>query len=91
MCKSKENGGLSFRDLGDFNQALFAKQAWKTINEPDTLLSKIYKERYFVSKSFMECGNGYKPSYAWRSILYGRELLKRSLLKSFSIGLSTRI
>lgn len=60
MCKSKENGGLSFRELGDFHQVLLAKQAWKIINEPDTLLSRIYKGRYFVNKAFLDCGKGYR-------------------------------
>ena len=28
----------------------------------------------------MECGKGYRPSYAWRSILFGRELLKEGMI-----------
>lgn len=70
MCKSKARGGFEFRDLGDFNQALLAKQAWKVLNDPTSLIARLYKGCYFASKGFLECGQGYKPSYAWKRILF---------------------
>ena len=58
LCISKDNGGLGFRDIEDFNQALLAKQAWRLINNPDSLLARIYKGRYSPNKNLMECGKG---------------------------------
>lgn len=89
ICAPKDKGGLGFRDIEDFNQSLLAKQAWKLYNEPDSLLAKVYKGRYFASSTFLECEKGYKPSYAWRSSLFGRELLRKGLIKSIGNGKGT--
>lgn len=91
LCKSKANGGLGFRDIGKFNQALLAKQAWRILDVPTSLLSRVYKAKYFPNKTFLEANIGYRPSYAWRSIVFGRELLERGLMKSIGDGKTTGI
>ncbi|XP_018488079.1 uncharacterized protein LOC108858692 [Raphanus sativus] len=91
VCVPKDQGGLGFRDIEDFNQALLAKQAWKLYNEPESLLAKVYKGRYYASSNILECGKGYRPSYAWRSILFGRELLLKGLIRSIGDGKETLV
>ncbi|KAL9450662.1 hypothetical protein AB3S75_012400 [Citrus x aurantiifolia] len=75
LCYAKKRGGLGFRDFSSFNQALIAKQGWRVLQNPKILLSKILKARYFKHSNFMEAKLGSKPSFVWRSILWGRQVL----------------
>lgn len=52
ICKSKTRGGLGFKDICRFNQALLAKQAWRLLDAPNSLVSWIYKAKYFAGKPF---------------------------------------
>lgn len=89
LCRKKEEGGLGFRDIGRFNQALLCKQAWRIWEKPNSLLTMILKHRYFKNSSILECGKGQRPSYAWRSILFGRELLEKGMLRVIGDGKNT--
>nr|VDD37257.1 unnamed protein product [Brassica oleracea] len=89
LCKSKDQGGLGFKDLEKFNQALLAKQAARVLNNPDSLMAQVLKHRYFKNSSFLDSGVGSRPSFAWRSIIHGRELLQQGLLKKIGSGSDT--
>lgn len=68
VCKHKAEGGLSFKDLQDFNTALLAKQLWRLIEKPDCLFSRVFKGRYFRKLIPRDSYISYSPSYGWRSI-----------------------
>ena len=68
LSLSKEEGGLGYRDLEDFNTALLAKQGWRFLQNPQSLVAKVYKEKYFLEGTFLDSELGSKPSFAWRSI-----------------------
>ncbi|KAL5573838.1 hypothetical protein UlMin_023435 [Ulmus minor] len=72
MCLGKEYGGMSFRDLGCFNQALLAKQGWRIIRNPNSLVGHVLKASYFPRSSFLLAKKGSNASFIWRSILWGR-------------------
>jgi hypothetical protein len=54
LCNPKEEGGLGFQDLRSFNRALLAKQGWRILQQPSSLLSQVFQAKYFPGKSFMD-------------------------------------
>ncbi|KAL8116353.1 hypothetical protein AgCh_022742 [Apium graveolens] len=68
MNKHKSTGGLGFRDFHDFNLALLGKQGWRFISRPKTLVSRVYKARYFSKVHFLDAELGNNPSFIWRSV-----------------------
>lgn len=62
LCSLKEIGGLGFRKFSQFNIALLAKQGWRLINCPNSLLAKVLKAKYYPQSSFMEARLGNIPS-----------------------------
>jgi hypothetical protein len=76
-CRKKEQGGMGFRDISSFNQALLAKQGWRIMTEPESLLAKVFKAKYFPTSNFLQAKTGHKSSYSWQSIMKARWILKK--------------
>jgi hypothetical protein len=60
MGRAKSIGGLGFRDMMSFNKALLAKQGWRLLQDPDSIVGKILKAKYFPNESFLEAKLGSK-------------------------------
>ena len=76
MCKSKLYGGMGFRNLQAFNFALLAKQGWRILINPTSLVARVYKAKYFPFEDVLHSRIGSNPSYAWRSIHNSLRVLK---------------
>lgn len=59
----------------DFNDALLAKQCWRLIQNPNSLWARVLKARYFPHCSFLDAKRGGRASWAWSTLLSGRDLL----------------
>lgn len=84
-------GGLGFRDVQAFNQALLAKIAWRLITNPGCLFSRIILGKYCHKTSFLKITPSSAISHGWRGILHGRDLLLQHLGKSIGDGESTSL
>ena len=68
MERTQKSRWHGFRDIESFNLAKFVKQGWRLLQHPHSLVSRIFKAKYFPNTNFLEAKLGSKPSYAWRSI-----------------------
>jgi hypothetical protein len=91
MGLSKSKGGMGFRDLAMFNKALLAKQLWRIMQNPDSLVAKIMKAKYFPRSDLFEAKLGSRPSLAWRSMLSARELVHQGAVWRIGNGEQVRI
>ena len=73
LCLPNNEGGMGFKDLANFNDALLAKQAWRLLHNKDSLFYKVIKMKFFPNCSIWEAQETSFGSQAWHSILKGRD------------------
>jgi ribonuclease HI len=76
LGRAKNKGGLGFRDFSEFNKALLGKQCWRLITNEESLMSRVFKGKYFPRSNFLEANVGYQPSYVWRSMICAKEVME---------------
>lgn len=91
MTMPKYKGGLGFKDMGIFNLALLARQAWRILQEPHSLSARILKAVYYPHSEFLESEVGSPASQVWHSISEGIEMLKVGPIKHIGNGNTTSI
>ncbi|XP_019150595.1 PREDICTED: uncharacterized protein LOC109147396 [Ipomoea nil] len=91
LCIPKKYGGLGFKDLRAFNLAMLGKQAWRLLTNTDSLVSRVYKARYYPKDSFTEACLGNNPSFCWRSIMEAKGLICNGVRRRNGNGKSTLI
>jgi hypothetical protein len=80
MTKPKIQGGIGFRDLRIFNQALLAKQAWRLLEHPESLCARLLKAKYYPAGELLDTVFPKNASPCWQGITFGVELLKQGMI-----------
>lgn len=73
LCKPKQLGGLGFQSMIEFNKALIAKQVWRIIHCPDSLMARILKARYFRNVDILDATSG-SNHLIFGNLLFGAEI-----------------
>lgn len=68
LLKKKVEGGLGFRSLESFNNAMLMKQLWRIINNPDSMLSCTLKDKYSRNGDLLNCRSKPSDSSTWKSL-----------------------
>ncbi|KAH1131010.1 hypothetical protein J1N35_002388, partial [Gossypium stocksii] len=71
--KPKVEGGLGVRPIALTNKALLAKQAWRLTTNPNLLITKAFKAKYYKNKETLEASD----SWIWKDILKRRQVCKQ--------------
>lgn len=90
LCKPKAEGGLGFKDLGKFNDALLAKQVWRLLKDHNSLFFCVFKAKYFPNGSIFEA-HAAGGSYAWQSILKARRVISMGIRWGIGDGKSINV
>jgi hypothetical protein len=63
LSTPKSLGGLGFRDMVLFNQAMLGRQCWRLITEPNSLCARVLKARYFPDCDVVDAPQPRSSSY----------------------------
>ncbi|KAA3468465.1 reverse transcriptase [Gossypium australe] len=80
LYRSKDKGGLGFRNMAQFNVSLLAKQGWRLLNYPDSLVAQDFKANFLNSRL------GHSCSYVWQSIWAAKGALEKGLIWKVGTG-----
>ena len=79
-------GGLDFKEIEKFNDALLAKQVWRLINNTDSLCHRVFKARFFPDCSILDAKDSSSGSYAWKSIIGARDVIRKGMVWRIGTG-----
>lgn len=55
LCLPKELGGMGFKELQKFNDAMLAKKVWRLLEDKNSLFHRFLKEKFFPHGNIFFC------------------------------------
>ena len=91
LCTSKLVGGMGFKDLQMFNNALLAKQVWRLFHQKDSLVYKVFQAKNFPGGSIFYAIIPSRCPHAWHSILQAKDVILKGAVWRVGDGRSINI
>ena len=82
---------MGFKDLSLFNDVPLAKQTWRLLHDKSSLFYRVFKAKFFPNTLVMEAKIPANSLYAWKSIMKGRNVIKRGAKWRIGLGRSIHI
>ena len=73
------------------SMTLLGKQVWRMINNPRSLCFRVFKAIFFPNCSILEVKDSIAGSYAWKSILSARDVIRKGMVWRIGDGQSVRV
>ncbi|KAL9679703.1 hypothetical protein QQ045_017569 [Rhodiola kirilowii] len=70
----REEGGIGFKDLRCFNEAILMKIGWRILTQPQFLVSRVLRAKYCQGGDLSNARLGRQPSHIWRGVMKNLEL-----------------
>ena len=68
---------------------MLAKQGWRILTNPNSLMARVYKAKYFPHVDVLNSKKGSNPYYAWRSIHNNLKVIRKGT--RWKVGNARRI
>jgi hypothetical protein len=82
---------MGFRDLRAFNEALLAKQGWRGMTNPNSMVARVLKAKYYPHSDYLKAKQTHNPSFTWQSIQKVSWLLKKGYIWNIGDGKTINI
>ena len=69
ICLNRREGGIGLKKFSIINQSMLAKQFWRISHNPESLLAKTFKAKYFPRCSIHDSSPKPHHSWFWRNII----------------------
>ena len=69
ICLNRREGGIGYKKFSIINQSMLAKQFWTISHNPESLLAKTFKAKYFPRCSIHDSSPKPHHSWFWRNII----------------------
>ena len=91
LCVPKKEGGTRFQDIHCFNLAVLAKQAWRLIDNLDSLCARVLKAKYYLDCGISNATPKKRASFTWKSFMLGLQTLKRGHIWMIGDGIRINV